>query len=78
MFEKAVIHLPGNKTFTIIANNNPGDNKYIKSATLNGETFNRPWITHEEITKGGMLVFEMSPEPNKKWGSQSPPPSLTK
>jgi predicted alpha-1,2-mannosidase len=54
------------------------ENKYIQSATLNGSNFNRPWITHEEIVKGGSLVFEMGAEPNKKWGNLSPPPSMSK
>ena len=78
LFEKVVLHLSGNKTFIILAKNNSAANKYIQSATLNGEPFNRPWILHEEIVKGGSLVFEMGAEPNKKWGNLSPPPSMTR
>ena len=77
MFEKTVIHLSGNKSFTIEARNNPAANKYIQSATLNGQSFDRTWIGHEEIMKGGSLVFEMGAVPNKKWGIHSPPPSLS-
>jgi predicted alpha-1,2-mannosidase len=78
LFEKVVLHLPGNKRFVIQARNNSSENKYIQSATLNGSNFNRPWITQEEIVKGGSLVFEMGSEPNKKWGIHSPPPSMSK
>lgn len=78
LFEKVELHLPANKTFAILAKNNSSRNKYIQSATLNGLQLDRPWITHEEILKGGSIVFEMGPEPNKKWGLQAPPPSMTR
>lgn len=78
LFGKVVLHLPGNKIFVIEAKNNSAANKYIHSATLDGMPFNRTWITHEEITKGGTLIFEMSAQPDKKWGIQSSPPSMTR
>jgi predicted alpha-1,2-mannosidase len=68
LFENVVIELGdyyGNRTFTVIARNNSGDNKYIQSATLNGKSLERTWITHSEITEGGELLLEMGPEPNK-------------
>jgi putative alpha-1,2-mannosidase len=30
-----------------------------------------PWITHDEITSGGTLVFEMGILPNKSWCSKN-------
>jgi predicted alpha-1,2-mannosidase len=78
LYEKVVLHLPENKSFIILAKNNSAVNMYIQSATLNGVSFDRPWILHDEIVKGGSLVFEMGAEPNKKWGILSPPPSMTK
>lgn len=67
------------KRFTITAKNNSTENKYIQSATLNGRPLTRTWISHTEIIAGGELVFEMGPEPNKKWGSGNDdiPPSMT-
>ena len=69
LFGEAKLTLAGNKTFVIKALNNSKENKYIQSAKLNGKPFNRTWIGHDEITNGGELVFEMGPEPNKKWGT---------
>jgi predicted alpha-1,2-mannosidase len=70
---KAVIHLDPKfykgGTFTILAENNDAKNVYIQSATLNGKPFNRTWITHKEITSGGVLKLVMGPRPNKHWGS---------
>ena len=69
---------PGNgNQFTIEADNNSVDNKYIQTATLNGNSLNRPWISHDEIMNGGRLVFRMGPEPNKEWGKDGPPPSIS-
>jgi predicted alpha-1,2-mannosidase len=80
LFGVASIDFGDNKTFTIKAKNNSKKNKYIQSATLNGKPFSRTWISHKEITDGGVVEFEMGPAPNKKWGSKAEdaPPSMTK
>ena len=74
IFDKIVINLDSSiykgKQFVIKANNQTRENIYIQSATLNGTPLNRSWITHEEIVNGGILVYEMGPEPNKNWGIQ--------
>jgi predicted alpha-1,2-mannosidase len=51
------------KTFRILANNNSEENIYIQSMNLNGEPLDRYWITHQEITEGGLLEMEMGPDP---------------
>ena len=68
-FDKVLLKVGNNKTFTIEANNNSKLNIYIQSATLNGKPFTKTWITHQEITRGGTLIFEMGAKPNKKWGT---------
>lgn len=83
LFEKAVIRLDEyyeNQTFTIIAHNNSGDNKYIQSARLNGKPLTRLWIRQDEIIHGGVLEFEMGPEPNTEWGAlpEAAPPSMSR
>ena len=52
----------------------------IHSATLNGKPISRTWLSQKEITDGGILIFEMGPEPNKKWGTkpEDAPPSMSK
>ena len=66
---KAIINLENGNQFKIIAHGASKENMYIKSALLNGESFNRSYIYHSEIMNGGILEFEMSPEPNKLWAS---------
>ena len=57
---KVVMHLGSGKTFTVVAKNISKENKYVKSATLNGERLNGFKIRHDQILAGGELVFEMS------------------
>jgi len=79
LFEKTVIRVGAEKTFTVEALNVSTENLYIQSATLNGQALQRAYFTHEELTAGGELVFEMGPEPNVElWsGAEAYPPSLS-
>jgi predicted alpha-1,2-mannosidase len=67
---KAVLHLEGEKTFTMRAENLTEQNIYIQKVTLNGKQWNRPYFSYDELKNGGELVFSMGPKPNKKWGLQ--------
>jgi len=83
LFEEATIKLNSpyeSGEFTIKANHVSPVNKYIQSAKLNGAPMSKTWISHEEITQGGTLIFEMGPEPNLDWGSNPAdiPPSMTR
>lgn len=55
----AVIHLANGRRFRMIANDFSKRNVYVKSVRLNGRILNRPWISHEDIVRGGELVFDM-------------------
>lgn len=68
MFEHVSVDLGNGKTFEIEARNASVENKYIQSATLNGEKIDTPWIGHEAVINGGKLVFEMGPVANRSWG----------
>ena len=82
LFSKVTLHLdkkyyPADR-FGIEAVNNSKENKYIQSAGLDGNPWNKPWFTHENIKRGSMLVFQMGPQPNKNWGArpEDAPPSF--
>jgi len=77
-FKQIVIHMENGKNFKIIAKNLSLKNVFIKTATLNGKQFNQAWIEHEDIVKGGELVFEMDSKPSNNWGNKILPPSLFK
>lgn len=77
LFEETILHRPGGKDFTVRASNNSTANCYIQSARLNGQPLTRTWLTHDEITAGGVLEFQMGPQPNRNWGTaeQDAPPN---
>ncbi len=76
IFTKSSIKLDNGNVFTVEAKNSSWSNKYIQSATLNGEPLERTWFTHSDLINGGKLVLQMGDRPNKKWGLESPPPSV--
>ncbi len=78
MFTHATISLGNGKTFEIIAIGASVDNKYIQSATLNGQEWNKPWFSHSDLMGGGKLVLQMGSQPNKQWGAgkDAMPPSV--
>ena len=67
VFEHVTVDLGNGETFVIEARNASPENKYIQSATLNGEPLNSPWFPHEAV-RGGRLVLEMGPRANTSWG----------
>ncbi|MEI7664247.1 MAG: GH92 family glycosyl hydrolase, partial [Bacteroidota bacterium] len=69
VFPKAAITLKDGKSFVIRANGVSDQNFYIQSASLNGKPYTKCYISHADIVRGGELVFNMGPEPNKAWGN---------
>ncbi|MBQ1865398.1 MAG: glycoside hydrolase family 92 protein, partial [Bacteroidales bacterium] len=74
-FEEATIALPNGKRFTVKAKGFCEDNKYITGARLNGKAIDRAWFTHDELVGGGVLELDMSPVPDKSWGTEQLPVS---
>lgn len=64
-FDKSVINLPDGKTFTIRVLNNSKENKYIESATMNGQPLTSPFFTHDDIVAGSVLEIKMTNKPTK-------------
>jgi len=58
------------KEFKIRTVNNSKENYYIQSATLNDQPLNTYWFPHEDFQKGGELILELGPQPNRNWGTE--------
>ena len=71
LFDRAEIAVPGG-TFTIVAENNSSENKYIRRVWLNGRPYTKSWIGHEEVMAGGELRFEMDDEPHVWYCPEEP------
>ena len=68
-FEESIITLENGKKFKVEAKGYTEENIYIQSATLNGQPYNKCYILHKDILKGGTLSFVMGNTPNKQWAS---------
>lgn len=61
LFPRATLRLPGGRTFTVEAQGYAPDRWRVRRVSLNGRRLRRTYITHEELTQGGTLTFEMTP-----------------
>lgn len=61
-FERMQIAVPGG-TFSVEAKNFAPENRYVQAVRLNGQPYDKPYISHEAVMQGGVLEFEMGPEP---------------
>lgn len=59
LFPKAVMRLDNGKSFTVIANNLSKENCIVKSVKVNGQPYDKLYITHDMIMQGCTLEFEM-------------------
>ena len=62
-FKKVTLTLGNQKTITILAPNASSENIYMKSVTINGNKWNKPWFNHKDIGNGATIVFEMVDKP---------------
>ncbi|WP_095011938.1 GH92 family glycosyl hydrolase [Tsuneonella mangrovi] len=67
--DRATIHLPNGKAFTVIADNMDDAHPFVGSVTLDGKPFARSYVTQGEIMAGSTLRFTMQARPNKRWAS---------
>ncbi|WP_439185222.1 GH92 family glycosyl hydrolase [Carboxylicivirga taeanensis] len=79
IFDKVTVTLPNGNELVIASENNGKDNVYVEGLTFNGSVWDKNYIEHDELLKGGLLEFTMSNEPNKKRGvgEEAYPPSMS-
>lgn len=63
LFDKAVIRVGEDRTFTIEAPGNSEENCYIRRVLLNGKPWRHPFVEFSDIEAGGTLTLEMGSEP---------------
>jgi len=70
-FSYVKLKLPNENEFVIKAHNLSKDNYYIQSAKLNGKDYSKSYIMVKDIQEGGIIEFQMGPEPQKEWGNRT-------
>lgn len=63
--QSATLQLENGKTFQVEAVNQGPANVYVRKVELNGQPFNKRFITHNDIMNGGKIVFYMDRKPKK-------------
>ena len=59
-FDRADVRLENGKTFTIVRE---GSGAYVQQVTWNGRRLRKPFLSHRQLLKGGVLTFRMGPVP---------------
>ena len=79
LFKKMTISLENGKQFVINAPANSVENKYIQSANLNGAVYDKNWLGHFDILKGGTfnLIMGAAPATNRGTAENSFPYSFS-
>lgn len=80
LFKHMKLKLENGKAVEIDAPANSRDNRYINSMKLNGSNHDLNFVTHDQLTNGAILTFDMTSEPNTSRGTsaESAPYSFSK
>ena len=68
LFKSVEIDLENGNKIIINAGNNSPENRYIQEMKVNGKEYTKNYLLHEELMKGAVIDFTMSPVPNKNRG----------
>lgn len=69
-FDKVTLHLPQNKTLVLTAHNSSSEAKYIGSMSINRQPYEKNYLDHETLLKGGAIDFYMQAQPNRQRGTE--------
>ncbi|MEV0383196.1 GH92 family glycosyl hydrolase [Nonomuraea sp. NPDC050643] len=78
LFKKATVHLGGGKKLVIKAPGNNARNVYVHGVKVDGKAWDKTYLPHDLLAKGGELEFTMGPR-QSRWGTgkDAAPPSIT-
>ena len=67
LFPEMRLNLNNGKTFTVLAPNVSRENIYIQSVKVNGQPYDKSYITHQQIMEGATVEFVMGNQPGEIW-----------
>lgn len=70
LFDKVTLNFENGKKLVIEARDNRKENVYVQSIRLNGKGVHNNYIRHNDLLKGGNLVFKMGPDAEMKRGTK--------
>lgn len=69
LFAKTTLKLENGKTVEILGNQASAQNFYVNDLKVNGKSYTKNWLSHQELVKGGTLSFDMTSKPNYNRGA---------
>ena len=69
LFRKAVITRPDGTGITLEAPDNTAEAFYVQSMTVNGKSWSRNYLEHNDLVAGASIKFDMSAEPALERGT---------
>lgn len=67
LFEESRMRLPNGKIFTVKAPGLSEENIYVKSVKVDGQPYDKSYITHDQIMNGSTVELEMTTTPGICW-----------
>lgn len=69
LFDEIIIRPSDGRTWTIRAGDHAKERPYIQSVAVNGETWNKAYLTHDILLAGGEIAYELGERPNTHWAA---------
>ena len=67
LFESVSMKLDNGKEFKVIAHNFSKENIYVQGVKVNGQVYDKSYITNDQIMSGATVEFEMGNKPGPVW-----------
>jgi len=68
-FDRVVLNTKNNTSFEIVSEKESDTSYYINSTRINSIKYEKNYIKHSDIEKGGKFEFLLVNEPNSNWGN---------
>ncbi len=68
LFNKVTVTLENGNRFEVNTPNNHPSRRYISTMKLNGESYTKNYLTHQDLMNGAKINIDMSETPNKQRG----------
>lgn len=70
LFKKVTLNFENGKKAVIETSDNSKENVYVSTMTVDGQPYTKNYLTHQQLLKGVVIDYKMSPTPNKERGTK--------
>ena len=70
LFDRITVTMEDGKKLVLDAPGNTDENIYVNEIILNGKKYEKNYIKHSDLQKGGKIIYKMNNTPNKSRGTE--------